>query len=170
MTLATQESTLEPLLEGPFSGRLDFTALIRQSFVLAAAEGWREIIISDPDFADWPLGERAVIDSLNSWAGGGRKLIMLANKYTEVQRHHARFVSWRQTWGHLLDCRASTAGASNLMPSALWSAGWMFERVDRDLCVGVAGSDVNRRVALREDLNARLIKSSPAFSSMTLGL
>ena len=34
----------------------------------AAREGWREIILSDANFHDWPLGERAVVESLQAWA------------------------------------------------------------------------------------------------------
>ena len=174
MTLTTPETIPEPspesLLQGRFSGRLAFTALVRQGFAVAAAQGWREIIVCDPDFSDWPLGERALVDALNNWARAGRKFTVLANHYAELPRKHARFVNWRKTWGHLIECRASSASPSNTMPSALWSPDWFFERIDIARCVGVAGSEVSRRIALRERLNERLLNSSPAFPATTLGL
>ncbi|MBW8720848.1 MAG: hypothetical protein JF626_02790, partial [Polaromonas sp.] len=84
---------LPALPEGRFSGLTDFTKLIRQAFSVAAVQGWREIIVCDPDFGDWPLGERALIDALNDWYMTGRRVTMLAKNYDEVLRRHARFVT-----------------------------------------------------------------------------
>jgi hypothetical protein len=75
-----------PLLEGRFEGRADFIQLVRDALGVAAQAGWRELILSDASFYDWPLGERAVIDSLNAWARGGRQLTLLAKNYDEVVR------------------------------------------------------------------------------------
>ena len=158
------------LLEGRFSGRTGFTDLIRQAFAVAAAEGWHEIILCDPDFEDWPLGERGVAQALNDWSRTGRKLTMLAKNYDGVLRRHARFVSWRRTWAHIVECRRSLSTPADDMPSALWGPGWVFERLDRQRCTGIAGSEAGRRVALRERLNERQLKSSPAFPATTLGL
>ena len=158
------------LLEGRFTGRSDFTELIRQSFLAAAAQGWREIIVCDADFEDWPLGERAVVQALNDWSMTGRKFTMLAKNYDEVVRRHARFVTWRRTWAHIVECRANASTAADDMPSALLGPGWGFERLDIQRCTGIAGPEVARRVALRERINERLLKSSPSFPATTLGL
>jgi hypothetical protein len=56
------------------------------------------------------------------------------------------------------------------LPSVLWAPGWSFERLDRKRCTGVAGTDAVRCTALRERLNERLLKSTPAFAASTLGL
>jgi len=158
------------LLEGRFSGWVEFTDLIRQAFAVAVVQGWREIIVCDPDFEDWPLGERVVAQALNDWSKTGRKLTMLARNYDEVMRRHTRFVIWRQTWAHIVECRASAAASVGDMPSALWAPGWSFERLDQERSRGVAGSEAVRRVALSERLNECLLKSSPAFPASTLGL
>lgn len=158
------------LPEGRFSGRTDFTDMIRQAFAAAAQQGWREIIVCDPDFEDWPLGERAVAQALNDWSKTGRTFTMLAGNYDEVLRRHARFVTWRRTWAHIVECRAITSAPVDDMPSALLGPGWVFERLDLQRCMGMAGSEPARRVALRERIHERLLKSSPAFPATTLGL
>lgn len=163
-------ATPSALLEGRFSGRVEFTDLIRQAFAVAAVQGWREIILCDLSFDDWPLGERVVVQALNDWSKAGRRLTVLARNYDQVMRRHTRFVTWRQTWAHIVECRASAPKSADELPSALWASGWGFERLDRERCRGVAGSEVARRVSLSERLNEHLLKSLPAFPASTLGL
>ena len=163
-------STENQLPQGRFNGPAEFAELIRLAFAAAAAQGWREIIICDSTFEDWPLGERAVAQSLNDWASSGRKLTMLAKNYSEVMRRHARFVTWRRTWSHIIDCRANTAISPDDTPSALWSPAWVFQRLDQTRSNGYAGEETARRVALKERLDECLKLSSPAFAATTLGL
>jgi hypothetical protein len=170
MDAETSSISPQALPEGRFTGRTDFTGMIRQAFTVAAQQGWREIIVCDPDFEDWPLGERVVVQALNDWSKTGRKFTMLARSYDEVLRKHARFVTWRRTWAHIVECRANASAPADEMPSALMGPGWVFERLDLQRCTGVAGSEAARRVALRERLNEKLLKSSPAFPATTLGL
>ena len=160
----------EPLPSGRFEGRLAFTELIRHALATAAHEGWRELILCDANFEDWPLGERAVAQSLNDWSKSGRRLTMLAKNYNEVSRRHARFVTWRRTWSHIIECRANTTISPDDMPSALWSPAWVFQRLDLARSTGVSGAEAARRVALKERLNECLKLSSPAFAATTLGL
>ncbi len=146
-------------------------AWIRDALATAAREGWREIILSDANFHDWPLGERAVVESLQAWAHSGRRMTLLARTYDEVIRRHARFVRWRGTWDHILTCRASPVADSLDIPSAIWSPEWVLHRLDPDRCVGVTGSEPERRVFLHEVLGEWVrSKSTPGFPSTTLGL
>lgn len=161
---------LPPLPEGRFSGPTEFADLIRRAFDVAAADVWREIILSDRSFEDWPLGERAVSQSLHDWSRSGRKLTMLAKNYDEVIRRHARFVTWRRTWAHIIDCRSNTSMSVDDFPSALWSPAWVCQRLDLDRCTGISGSEPARRVLLRERLNECLRRSSAAFPATTLGI
>ena len=163
-------STVPGLLEGRFSGRVEFAELIRQALAAAAAQGWQEIILCDPNFEDWPLGERVVAQSLNDWSKTGRKLTMLAGNYDEVMRRHARFVTWRRTWAHIVDCRGNAGGSANDLPSALWSPGWVFERLDIARSNGTAGAEPARRQELKERLAEQLMRSSPTFAATTLGI
>ena len=161
-----------PLLEGRFAGRSEFAALIRQALVAAANQGWREIMVSDPDFSQWPLGERAVSQALNDWASMGRKFTMLAENYDLLPRQHARFVTWRKNWAHLVQCRrpASRSGSNARVPSILLSPVWYAECLDLPRCAGVAGTDTVRRLILKKLLEERFSNSTPAFPSSVLGL
>ena len=158
------------LPEGRFGGRSEFGVLVRQALAAAATQGWPEIIWCDPDFADWPLGERVVAQALNDWSSSGRKLTLLAVRYDVMLGRHARFVTWRRTWSHLVECRKCSAASADNLPSALWSPVWMFERLDIQRSIGVTSSDAVRRIALKERLNERLLNSSAGFGASVLGL
>lgn len=171
--MTSNDSSSEPpcaLPQGRFGGPAEFADLVRGAFLAAAAQGWREVIICDSTFEDWPLGERAVVQSLQDWSKSGRKLTMLAKNYNEVMRRHARFVSWRRTWAHVVECRANASISDDDMPSALWSPIWVFQKLDMARCTGVSGSEPARRVALKERLDECLKLSSPSFAATTLGL
>jgi len=162
--------TSSDLPHGRFEGRKAFAQLVRDALACAAAEGWRELILSDASFADWPLGERAVAESLQAWSRSGRRCVLLAGRYDDVSRLHARFVTWRQTWSHIVEAHACPSADELALPSAIWSPGWVMQRLDPARCTGVAGTEPERRVALRELLDEWLQKSSPAFPATTLGL
>lgn len=159
------------LPEGRFAGREDFRQLIRDALAYAAREGWPELVLSDPDFRDWPLGERAVEQSLQAWARAGRQCTVLAADFGAVQRQHARFVQWRGTWSHIVTCRKAASAQPQEVPSALWSPGWVLHRIDVPRCVGVVGREPDRRVLLRQELDEWLLRrSAPGFPATTLGL
>lgn len=161
----------EPMLpDRRFEGREEFRQLVRDALATAAREGWREIVLSDASFEDWPLGERAVAESLQAWSNAGRRMVLLARRYDSVVRQHARFVQWRGTWAHIVTASACPGADPLEMPSALWSPHWVMERRDIDRCIGYCGSEPDRRVALRESLEEWLRKSTPAFPATTLGL
>ena len=153
-----------------FQGRDDFRQLVRDALASAAREGWREIVLSDADFQDWPLGERGVAASLQAWARSGRHMVLLARRYDEVVRQHARFVAWRGIWSHIVSASACASADPLDLPSAIWTPAWVLERRDLDRSSGYCGSEPERRVALRENLEAWLQKASPAFPATTLGL
>ncbi|RZJ14296.1 MAG: hypothetical protein EON50_06550 [Acidovorax sp.] len=169
---STPSSTLPPSLpSGRFSSREDFLQMVRDAFATAVRDGWQEIVISDANFHDWPLGERAVTDALQEWAHGSRRFTMLAGSYDDVIRRHARFVRWRGTWDHIITCRRSPSADPLDIPSVLWSPQWVMHRLDPERCVGVSGHEPERRVLLRETLNEWMrSKSSPGFPASTLGL
>ncbi len=160
----------QPLASGRFSGPTAFAQLVRDALGCAARDGWKEIVLSDATFEDWPLRERSVVESLQAWAASGRHLIMLATRYDEVIRHHPRFVTWRKTWGHIIDCRVCRVAAPADFPSALWSREWFLHRIDPQRSTGVCGTERERSAALREVVDEKIRNSSPGFPTSTLGL
>ena len=47
-----------PLLaSGRFVGRRDFQQCIRDAIQTAAIQGWKELVLCDASFDDWPLGD-----------------------------------------------------------------------------------------------------------------
>lgn len=159
-----------PLPNGRFEGRSAFQQMLRDALRMAAEEGWREITVCDPNFEDWPLGERVVVDALQAWAKAGRKWTMLAGSYDEVMRRHPRFVNWRRTWSHLIDCRAVRSADPIQLPSCLIGPAWVMRRLDLERCTGIGGNEARRRIELQESLNEWLRKSSPSFPATVLGL
>lgn len=157
---------------GRFEGREAFQQLVRDALACAAQQGWRELILCDADFHDWPLGERAVAESLQQWARSGRRLTLLAADYGELQRRHARFVQWRVRWDHIIVCRRAAGVADPQdLPSAIWSPHWVLQRHDPLRSRGVTGSEPERRVLLRETMAEWLERRSvPGFPASTLGL
>jgi hypothetical protein len=155
---------------GRFTGRQDFERLVRDALAKAAREGWQDMIWSDASFEDWPLRERAVVDSLQAWASAGRRLTLLAARYDQVLRNQPRFVTWRRTWGHLVDCRVVRDVAPADFPSALWSRNWYMQRLDVTYGHGTWGEDRLSLIRVRELLDEKNRNSSPGFSASVLGL
>jgi hypothetical protein len=164
------ETPAGTLPEGRLQGRLAFADLVRQALACAAREGWSHIVLSDPDFADWPLGERSVVDSLNAWSGRGRRIQFLARDFGRLREQHPRLVQWRVTWSHIVEAHACRSLAGGEIPSAIWSSQWMMERLDIDHCVMVASRSAERRAALQERLQAGWQQGTPSFAATTLGL
>ena len=162
--------TTGALLDGIFSGSTEFAQLVRDAIVQAGRQGWTEMVWSDPNFEDWPLREKLVIESLTEWSHTGRRLVLLANGFDSVQRHQPRFVAWRKTWDHIVECRVSKGRDGDSLPSAIWSPLWAMRRMDTVHSKGVAGSEAQRRVLLKQELDECLRQSSPGFPATTLGL
>ena len=169
--LPPEEGASAPLPEGPFDGRQAFHAHLKTAMAEAARQNWREIVFSDPDFADWPLGERASIQALQAWSATGRRFILLAQRFDVIERAHTRLVPWRRMWDHIIECRAVRPEAgSPAVPSAIWTPDWFAHRHDPERSRGVCGFDPRARRELRETIDESWRAGRPAFPASTLGL
>lgn len=156
---------------GRFEGREAFRQLLRDAFACAAREGWRELLLSDADFADWPLGESGVVQALHQWSNARRRLTLLAGSYDAIVRLHPHFVQWRVRWEHIVTARKARAVNAQDVPSVLWTPRWVLQRLDPVRCNGMAGVEPERLVLQREVLQEWLeSKSSPGFPASVLGL
>lgn len=155
----------------PITSRSEFHAAIRSAFAEAAAAGCRELWLCDTDYADWPLGERAVIASLTEWAASHRRLTLLANHFDEVVRRHARWVEWRKSWAHLVHCRTNTELERDKMPTLLLAPGLVSVRlIDPVHHRGVVSKEAADGLRCRDIVDAVLQRSAEAFSATTTGL
>ena len=168
--MPNEEVDAASLPEGPFDGPRAFHACLHAALAAAAQQNWREIVICDPGFADWPLGERAVADALQAWSASGRSLVLLAQRFDVFEREHARFVHWRRMWSHIVDCRACEGSGLPQVPSGIWTPSWFLNRIDVERSRGVCGGEPAGRRSLRERIDECLRHARPAFPASTLGL
>jgi hypothetical protein len=151
--------------------RADFIDAVRRALAGAAEQGAREIVLVDPDFADWPLNERAVIDSLSRWIDSSRLLVVIAHSFDEVARRQLRFVEWRRQWAHVVQCRNDPDLESEQVPTLLLVPGHACIRVlDRTRYRGTVSKRPVDLTECRETVDALLQRSVEAFPVTTLGL
>ncbi|MCK9516088.1 MAG: hypothetical protein WCZ18_08715 [Ottowia sp.] len=167
----TMDDTQPALPADRFVGRERFRERIRQALAEAARARWRELVLSDADFADWPLDEREVVQSLTRWAAtGAGTLTLLAVQYDTVQRQFPLLRRWRQQYAHRISCRLVAQEHAGDLPSALWSPAWTLVRYNLRQSSGACGPDPQRRQLLRGWLDDWLDASTPGFPADTLGL
>ena len=151
--------------------RLEFHEALREAFAEAARVGCRELWLSDEDFADWPLGERGVVELLTQWAQPHRRLFVVARHYDEVVRHHARWVQWRMQWSHVVECRALEEAQAGEIPCMLLATDLVCVRLlDTVHHRGRVSHDREDSIRSLELIDAVLQRSVLAFPSTTLGL
>ncbi|MEZ5700774.1 MAG: hypothetical protein R3E42_00535 [Burkholderiaceae bacterium] len=168
MPLNTDDTT--SLFTGAWEGRNRFAELVREALSRASEAGWPLLVLSDPNFADWPLGESGVVDALGQWARQGRQLHFLARDYRVLRERAPRLVQWRVSWDHVVEARVCRGAIAERLPSALWTADWSLERLDLTRSRGVASRDSARSVDLRERLDACWQQGAAGFPATVLGL
>lgn len=155
----------------PILSRSEFHEAVRSAIAEAAASGAREIFICDPTFADWPLGERSVIEDLTRWAGAQRRLHVHAHRYDEITRRHGRWTEWRRQWSHLVVCRTDPELEERDYPAICLIPGVVSVRLfDAVNHRGLASHEASDAVACREIIDALLQRSVETFPATTLGL
>jgi hypothetical protein len=149
-----------------------FAAAITWGLGAAHARGARRLLLVDRDFADWPLSEPDVLQTIQAWVRlPQRKLVLLAADFDELPRRHPRFLTWRRDWAHAVEAFAAPAELSERLPCVLVD--------DGPVCVQrFAGPQVRGRAEMnaqaarrwRDEIDAALQQSSPALPVQTLGL
>ena len=153
------------------TSRGEFHEALRESFALMADQGCREVFIADPAFADWPLGERAVIENLTRWAYAHRKLTVLAQSFDEFPRRHIRWVEWRRQWAHVVECRSLAEDDAGKLTGLFLAPGLCTLRVlDAEHYRAILSFEPADAIRTRDDLDALLQRSEEAFPVTTLGL
>lgn len=154
-------------------GRREFEATFREALsAIAAAPQAREVFLCDADFADWPLGERAVVALFEAWARSHRRLVVIACGFDDLARRHPRWVLWRQNWSHVVDCRLLSDIEPAACPSQLHAPRVCTLRLFDARRHRGAYSEGDERVdqAVRAEFDVLSQRSEPGFPVTTLGL
>ena len=153
------------------TSRSEFHDALRHAFEQAATAGCRELWLCDADFADWPLGERAVVEQLTLWAAPQRCITLLAYSFDELARRHPRWVEWRRLRAHIVHCRCNTDLERAKFPTLLLAPGLLSVVLhDPVHHRGRASRDAADVLRGKELIDAVLQRSDEAFPATTTGL
>lgn len=151
--------------------RNEFHDAVRQALAEAADKGCREILLCDDGFADWPIGERRVVEDLTRWATSHRSFTIVARSFDEVARRHPRWVEWRRVWSHIVHCRVNNELEAGQMPVMLLAPGVVSLRlVDPVHYRGTVSREAADAIVWREAIDAVLQRSEESFPATQLGL
>jgi hypothetical protein len=167
-------------LAGVHQGRQVCGDLLRQALLGLAPTatggalplaGTRLLWLADPDFADWPLDEPAVLSALSAWLRqGGRQLRLAGEHFDTTARLHPRLARWRRDWTHAIEIVAPSEGAlppdlRGLLAAPLWLQ-WLDAPDWRIRC----STDVVHARAIQAQIADFLQRCEPAWPATTLGL
>jgi hypothetical protein len=150
----------------------DFTAAIGWGLRAAHARAARRVLLVDRDFADWPLGEPDLLQTLQAWVRlPQRKLVLLAADFDELPRRHPRFITWRRDWSHAVETFAAPPEMAAQLPCVLVDDGPVcVQRFAGQHVRGRAGVNAQEARRWRDEIDAALQQSSPGLPVQTLGL
>ena len=153
------------------ASRSEFADAVRDAIARAADRDAMELVLVDPDFADWPLGEVAVVDALTRWARPHRKIVLIGGSFDALARRAPRFVEWRRQWSHVIECRTPDDLDADRVPTLLLAQSVTVVRLDDRLRHrGIVSDRPLEQVEARESVDALLQRSMDAFPATTLGL
>ncbi len=92
---------------GRIEGWTDWAERVREVLALAGEQP-ASLMMIDEDFAHWPLGEIASVQALERWSlasSRGMRCSLLAHTWDDFARRHPRWLRWRATWAHKVECR-----------------------------------------------------------------
>lgn len=161
----------EPSASPLIGSRADFHAALRAGLEEAQDAGVTTLWLIDRDFADWPLGERAIVERLQAWITSRRQLQLLALDYRDLAERAPRWVAWRRTWAHAVNCFEIHPELAGEVPSLMLLPGRLAVRLfDRERHRGSVERTAVELVRCRELVDALSQRASPAFPVTTLGL
>lgn len=132
-----------------------------------------DLILSDPDFKAWPLGQRAVVEAFQAWALGhssGRVRGLLADPEPFV-RAHPRWLDWRQRWSHRVEFFCADDDVKDQVPTLLLVGDVLGLKLhDARLGRGTWSRDPDTLKRWRDEFDVILQRSSTSLPVTTLGL
>ena len=152
-------------------GLESFRSAVVGLVVDAAVEGARDLLLVDPDFADWPLEDRRLLESLAAFTRRpGRRVLMLARDFERVRSRCPRFVAWRTLYDHAVVARQELEPELELPSALVVDRHRALRLLDREFWPGQVIDDPVQVARLRQEIDARMQRAAPAFGATTLGL
>jgi len=158
------------------SGRIeswrDFHARVEAAMAMLAAEP-ADLLLVDPDFVHWPLGQRSVMEGFHQWAisPSRRQLTLLAADFGELPRCHPRWMAWYQRWSHRVRCLQPPPELAGDLKATLILGNTLALRViEPRLGEGLWTRDSARIAIWRNEVDVILQRSQEALPPTTLGL
>lgn len=158
------------LPSGSFEGREAFATAVIAAMQDAARRRAVQIVWLDTDFAHWPLARPELLQALNDWVGGGRKLTLISAHYKVFAQTHARWVAWRRTWSHAVHCLAVHEELATQVPTLLLTNELAVRLHDPVRYRGAVYRDTVDMARCRELLDALSQRTEESFPITTLGL
>ena len=157
-----------PVIDSPAT----FVAALHWGFAAAIERGARRIVAVDADFASWPLDDPALLERLGTWLRRPqRELVLVAATFDEMPRRHPRFVAWRQLRAHVIPGWQAPDDLDLPLPTLLLDDGPLLVRlIDPVHWRGRASLDARAARLQRDEIDALLQRSEPAFPANQLGL
>lgn len=154
------------------TSRAEFAAAVKWGLQAAAAQGARQIVFCDADFAVWPLDDQHLIDGLGRWLRQPqRRLVLLASSFDDVPLRCPRFNAWRRDWAHAIASFQAPSDLQGKLPSLLLAdKGVSVQLIDAVYWRGRASLDRRRASQWSEEIDVVLQRSEAAFGVQTLGL
>lgn len=152
--------------------RASFAQGVLWALQAADARGARSLCWVDESFADWPLGDPILLDTLTRWLQRPqRRLLMLAAEFDQMATRQPRFTAWRPAWSHLIEARAPAPEVAIDLPTLALDDGPVVLCLhDRLNWRGLAAVDATRARAWRDRIDVALQQSEPAWPVRPLGL
>ena len=156
-----------------FTGKQALSELLCECLIEACENEVNQLILSDGDFANWPLSEGTVIQALNAWSNSHsnrRVMDFVAGTYQVLIEQHDPWVLWRRRWSHRVRCWETNAEYSAVPPGIFWSDRCVVVINQPEISSGFVARDRMRIVQVRTQLDEILRYAQPAFPATTLGL
>jgi hypothetical protein len=161
-------STLPPAIDG----RVAFQRAIIWGFKAALESDARQVVCVDPSFADWPLDDAELLQSLTAWLRlPQRRLVLLAANFDHVPRGLPRFNAWRRNWSHAIEGWQPPDAMAVELPTLLVADRILTVRlIDPVYWRGRASLDQRDARVQSQEIDAVLQRCERAFAVNSLGL
>jgi hypothetical protein len=152
--------------------RSEFVAAVHEVLDLALAQRARRLLWADPDFADWPLDDPALLQRLVDWLRlPQRQLLLLAADFEGLRRRCSRFTALYGLWSHAIAARAPAEDEAALVPCLLLADHTVaVHLMDKAQWRGWIDTQPTTLRLWRERTDALMQRAQGAFPVNTLGL